>query len=284
MGQGIGEDAEERLILRLAVEPLQRISVDKLRRVLFPSLVSSPLSHGRGVGGEARIPNVLLHHLCHEMRVAPALGVVTVQEVGIVGMCLELTDGTVEAVNAAEVGQRAGRTLAALAGVRIAVGQCGVGIGIVVVPISAGPFAEHARAVAFRLEELGDDGMRHVVGFLPDDVIVGILAEHILSERAAPVLAVAANLGVPRVLARHEGAAAGRTDGTSGVGLREAHPFLRHAVDAGRADETLSVASQVTVAHVVTHYIYNIGVRFGICSHKGQEESRDPSHPTEGKL
>jgi hypothetical protein len=64
-----------------------------------------------------------------------------------------------------------------------------------------------------------------------------------------------------RVLPRHEGAAAWSAHGTAGVSLREAHPLLRHAVYAGRADVPLPVATQVAVAHVVTHYIYYIRIR-----------------------
>ena len=37
--------------------------------------------------------------------VAPAFRVVAIQEIGEVGVCLELTDRTIEAVNAPEVGQ-----------------------------------------------------------------------------------------------------------------------------------------------------------------------------------
>lgn len=52
----------------------------------------------------------------------------------------------------------------------------------------------------------------------------------------------------------------GCADRTSGIGIGEAHPLRSHTVDAGRLDEPLTIAAQIAVAHVVTHYIYNIMV------------------------
>ena len=96
---------------------------------------------------------------------------------------------------------------------------------------------------------------------MPDNVVVGIPLEHVLPEhRAAPILLVAAYLGVACMLACHKGATAGCTHGTSRVGLREAHTLSGHAVYARCRDILLAIASEVAVAHIVAHYIYNVRV------------------------
>ena len=280
MGQGVGEDAKKGLVLSLTVKPLEGIAMNQLSGVLPAPFIA------RAAGVDGRMQDVLLHHLSHQMSVSPAFGVVAVQEVRIIGVCLELADGTVEAVDAPKVGQRAGRALAALAGIRIAVGQFGIGVGIVVVPVSTRPLAEHAGAVAFLFEEFGNDGVCHVVGLLSDDVVVCIVSEHVLPEhRTPPVFLVATNLGMPRMLPRHEGAAAGGTHGTACVSLCEAHAFARHTVDARRRDELLAIAPQIAIAHVVAHYIYYIGV-MGLGGHrKGQRAKEEcPTNHFKGKF
>jgi hypothetical protein len=65
------------------------------------------------------------------------------------------------------------------------------------------------------------------------------------------------------MLSGHEGASARCTHGTTCIGLSEAHPLLRHSVDVRSRDELLPIATEVTIAHVVTHYIYYIGMRLG---------------------
>ena len=91
------------------------------------------------------------------------------------------------------------------------------------------PLADQARRVTGAAENLGD---RQIFG--PE-----------------VVLAVAANVGVAGVQARHEYRARGGADGRTRVELREAHPFPRHAVEVRRPDPSLAVAPEVAVAEVV---------------------------------
>ena len=98
MRESIGEDAQERLVLRLPVEPFKGIAMDEVGRVLRTLLIIC------AAGIYARMLNVLLQDFGHEVRVAPSLRVVAVQEIGEIAVCLELTDRTIKAIDAPEVG------------------------------------------------------------------------------------------------------------------------------------------------------------------------------------
>ena len=113
--------------------------------------------------------------------------------------------------------------------------------------------------IALLLEKFRDDGLCHIVRLLPYDIVVGILAKHILpQDRTTPILAVASYLSMSGMLSCHKGATAGRAHRAAGIGISKSHPFLRHTVDVGSGDEPLPIASQVAITHVVTHYIYYI--------------------------
>ena len=85
---------------------------------------------------------------------------VLIQEVGIVGVSLELADETVVFVDAAFVGRRF-RAL-----------------------VAAGPLAEHTRGVAVLLHDFGQDDVVRVIGFLADEIIV--LADAVLDHGTVP--------------------------------------------------------------------------------------------------
>ena len=98
MRQGVGEDAKERLAFCLPVEPFKGIAMDEVGRVLRTLLIIC------AAGIYARMLNVLLQDFGHEVRVAPSLRVVAVQEIGEIAVCLELTDRTIKAIDAPEIG------------------------------------------------------------------------------------------------------------------------------------------------------------------------------------
>ena len=125
-----------------------------------------------------------------------------VEEVGIVSVGLELTDVAKVFVDAALVGRGDRRFVA------------------------SGPFAEHAGGVAVGFEDFGENLVIHVIGFLsgPSFFEVGVLSIEIGNGLVAPILFVAAHMGVSTVLSGHEGCAGGSRHGATGIGLGEAHP------------------------------------------------------------
>lgn len=72
-------------------------------------------------------------------------------------------------------------------------------------------------------------------------------------------LAVAAEVGVPGMVAGEEDAARGQAGGGAGVVLGEAHPALGHRVEPRGADELLPVAAEVAVAEVVGEDVDEVG-------------------------
>src|SRR5580765_2487441 len=62
---------------------------------------------------------------------------------------------------------------------------------------------------------------------------------------------IAPDGAVAGVQAGHEGAAAGSTDGGSGVTLSKSHPLSGEAIDAGCANQFLPEAANIAVAQVV---------------------------------
>ena len=100
--------------------------------------------------------------------------------------------------------------------------------------------------------------MGGVVRFLAHDGIVGVVA---IADAAAPIFFVGPDMGVAGVLACHEGGARRGRHGAAGIRLGEAHPFGGKAVDVGRGDKLLAVASQVAITHVVAHDVKDIGPR-----------------------
>ena len=174
-----------------------------------------------------------------------------VEEVGIISVGLELTDVSKVLVDAALVGRGDGRFVA------------------------SGPFAEHAGGVAVGFEDFGQNLVVHVIGFLsgPSVLKVGILAVEIGHALVAPIFFVATHVGVSAVLSGHECGARRCGDGATGIGLRETHAFGGHAVDARGRDVLLSVATEIAVAHVVTHDVDDVGalLRMGGEDGKGTE-------------
>ena len=170
-----------------------------------------------------RVFDVLLQNDPDNLRIAGRTAV-AVHEVGIIEVGLELADVAVVLVDAALVGC-GDRTL-----------------------VTAGPLAEHAGRVAVALHNLRKDDVVGVIGLLSRDGILPVLPIHHL---AAPILAVAADMPVARVLPGHQRRPRGGTHRTSGIGLREEHPLAGHAVEVGRLDVFLPVTSQIAVSHVV---------------------------------
>lgn len=225
VGERVGEDAEEGLVGGLTVKPFQSFLVDEVGRVLRPV----------GVVGTIHRPlDVLVEGDAHSGGVAERLAV-AVEEVGIVEMCLELTEIAVVFVDAAGVGCRRASLVA------------------------SGPLAEHSGGIARVVEYLGDDDVGGVVRLLSDNRIVYVVAVAVVEVGLVPVLLVASHMGVARVLAGHEGGARRCRHRRAGVGLREAYALCGEAVDARRGDELLAVAAEVAVAHVVAHDVENVG-------------------------
>lgn len=222
--QGVGKVAEEGLVGRLAVEPIERRLVNEVGRVLLAQFITgSP--HG--------VPDILVERDPHRGRVAQSR-VVAVQEVGIVEVRLKLADVTEELVDPTLVGGR-DRTF-----------------------VTAGPLAEHTGRVAIVLHHLGQDHMIGVVGVLSYHGIVGIDA---ITHLAAlgPILLVATHLAVSRVLPRHDAGPRRGAHGTARIGLGKPHALRGHAVEIGSLDISLSVTPQVTIAHVVAQDKNNVG-------------------------
>ena len=255
MWQGVGKDAHERLLACLAVYPFQCVLVYEVAGILFPVLIVLVARC------HILMKDILLQRVHHHIPVAILLGVVTVEEVGIVGMRLELADVAIIAIHATPVGQGGAAALCALGGVGIAIGIQQVGIGILHVVISSCPLAKHTSVVASFLHQFGDNLMVHQVGFLTNDAIVGIAAKSILLQCPVPILPVAAHMGVPGMLPGHERSTRRRTDRTSGIGLSEAHTFLCHTVKIRSLYQLLAIATKVAITHIIAHDEDDVGAR-----------------------
>ena len=174
MRQGVGEDAEERRVGGLLVEPCHCLLVDEVGGILRAVAVAVAIH---------RVVDVLVErHAAHALVAARAA--VLVEKVGVVEVGLELADVAIELIDAALVG-RGGRTL-----------------------VAARPLAEHARSVALLLEDFGNDDVVHVVRLLSHHGVVGVAAVH-HGAGVAPIFFIAANVGVACVLPGHERGARG---------------------------------------------------------------------------
>ena len=185
------------------------------------------------VGAEHGILDVLFQHLALHSGIARRTAV-AVEEIGEIEVGLELADIAVELINAATVGRGGGAFVA------------------------TGPFAKHTGGVAVVAEDFGQDDVGGVVRFLAHDGIVGVVA---IADAAAPIFLVGPDVGVTGVLACHEGGTRRCRHGAAGIRLGEAHPFGGEAVDVGRGDKLLAVASEVAITHVVAHDVKDIGPR-----------------------
>ena len=247
MGQGVGKDAHEGFLLRLAVNPFQCILVDEVAGILFPVLIVLVARC------HVLVENVLLQRVHHHMPIAILLGVVSVQEVWIVGMRLELADVAIIAIHTTPVGQGGTAALCALGSIGVAVGIEQVGIGVLHVIVSSCPLAEHTRSISSLLHYFRDNLMVQQVWFLAYDTIVGIVAKGVLPQCPMPVLPVAAHMGVTRVLTGHERSTRWCTHRTAGIGLGKAHALLCHTVKVGSLYQLLTIATKVAIAHVIAH-------------------------------
>jgi len=238
----VGEDAEEGLRAALLVEPFHGLVMDEVGGVLRALSVV-------GLGGHA-VLDVFLEDNAMRLGVASRTAE-GVEEVGIISVGLELTDVAKVFVDAALVGRGDGRFVA------------------------SGPFAEHAGGVAVGFEDFGQNLVVHVIGFLsgPSVLKVGILAVEIGHALIAPIFFVATHVGVSAVLSGHERSTRRCGNRATGIGLRETHAFGGHAVDARGRDVLLSVATEIAVAHVVTHDVDDVGalLRMGGEGGKGTE-------------
>ena len=222
MGQGVSKQGEEWLAFLLPVEPLHGAAVNEVGAVLrAPAVVLA--AHC--------VAYVLLQHLAHHGRVAPRAAE-PVEEVGVVEVGLELADVAEELIYAALVG-RAHRAF-----------------------VAAGPLAELCCGVSSVLHDLGQHHVGRVERMLSGDGIFMVLAIH---DIAAPVLAVASDGTVTRVLACHQRCSAGCADGAAGISLREEHALRGQSVDVGSLYVRLAVARQVAISHVVAQDKQDVG-------------------------
>ena len=82
-------------------------------------------------------------------------------------------------------------------------------------------------------------------------------------------------MGVSAVLSGHEGCAGGSRHWATGIGLGKAHPFGGHAVDVRGGDILLAVATEIAVAHIVTHDIDDVGSLLGLGGEGGKGAESD---------
>ncbi len=129
------------------------------------------------------------------------------------------------------------------------------------------PLADRRGRVALSFEQLGDGhlgcGDRLLAGRLPSV----LLPEVIQPSRRQ----VAANVGMPGMLAGHQATPRGGADCVTAVVLRKAHPFRGQAVDVRRPDLLLAVAAQLRVAEVIGENVDDVRrLRGGGRSRHGQ--------------
>ena len=124
--------------------------------------------------------------------------------------------------------------------------------------VSSGPLAEHAGSVAVIFHYFREDDMSGVIWVLSyyGVFIVVAIFHH---RHIAPIFLIAPYLTVSRVLSGHKRSARWSADRASRISLCKAHAFGCHIVDMRSTDVFLAIATQITIPHVVTHYIYDIG-------------------------
>ena len=143
--------------------------------------------------------------------------------------------------------------------------------------VAARPLTEHTDGVAVGFKDFGENLVIHIIGFLsgPSFFEVGILTVEIGDGLVAPILFVAAHVGVSAVLSGHERGARGGRHWATGIGLGEAHAFGGHAVEMGGGDILLTVATEVAVAHIVAHDIDDVGALLGVGGKGGKSAESD---------
>ena len=140
--------------------------------------------------------------------------------------------------------------------------------------ITTCPLAEHTCMVAGSLEDLRQNGYCWVVRFLTYHSVVGILT---ILHTTAPILFIAPYMSVARMLPCHEAGTRRGRNRTACIGRRHAHSLRCQTVYIGSAEMLLAVAGQITIAHIITHDIQDVGLSsFWLChnrnSQKGEEE------------
>ena len=242
MRQGIGEDAQERFLFLLITQPCQRSLVNQVGTVLLAIVI---------ILAKHSMTDILLQHLTHHTGIAQS-SAVTVQEVREVKMGLELADIAIKLFHTTFVGRR-GTTL-----------------------ITTCPLAEHTRMVTGSLEDFRQDRYSRVVWLLTYHGIVGIQT---ILHPTAPILFIAPYMGMPRVLPCHEAGTRRGRNRTACIGRRHAHSLRCQTVYVRRAEMLLAVAGQITIAHIITHDIEDVGLTsLWLChsrnSQKGEKESQ----------
>ena len=135
--------------------------------------------------------------------------------------------------------------------------------------VAARPLTKHARLIAVGFHDFGQKDVVGVVGMLPHNGKVGVLAI-LHGVLGIPIFLVAAHFGVSAVLPCHETRPRRCAHRCSGIGLSEAHTLGSHAVDVGCEDVGLSIAAQIAIAHVVAHDVEDVGLR-GFCGLRRQQ-------------
>ena len=92
-----------------------------------------------------------------------------------------------------------------------------------------------------------------------------------------PVLHIAGHAAANGQAPGEQRGAAGRADGSGDVEVREAHALAGHAVEVGRADARMTVATQVAVAQIVGQNDDQVGQLLGPhCRGRIGQQSQDP--------
>ena len=205
------------MFIILFVNPFQSLVVDDACRILCTFVI---------VFAKHWILNVLLHDVSYYSSIPQSLAV-TVQEVRIIKMCLELANVTIEFINSTFVWCRR-RTF-----------------------VSACPLTENTCIITFIFEHFWKNLMLWIVRFLTNDrkVFVYSIFYH---WHVSPILFVASYVGMSAMLACHDCSTGRSRNRRTSICLRKAHTLFSHLVDVRSMDIWLAIASQVTISHIIT--------------------------------
>ena len=216
MWKRISEEAIKRLFAILLINPLHGFLMNQIGRILRTLFVIIT-KHG--------IIDVVFHYNTYDSGIS-FLFTVSVQEIGIVQMCLKLTYITVKFIYTPFI-------------------RCGAGTFI-----AARPFTENSCNIAVLLHDFGQNNVVFIIRFLSYDREIFIDAVcH--GRNIFPIFFITTHMSMPSVLPGHQRSTGRCTNRTTGISLGKQHTFLRHTVEVGRLDIFLPVTPQVAIAHII---------------------------------
>ena len=174
-----------------------------------------------------RIFDILFHHNTYNTCITQRR-TITIQKIGIIEMCLKLTDISVIFIDSSFI--RSGRRAF----------------------VSPRPFTKHTGCISVIFHYFGQNDMFRIIGMLSDNWKFFIIAIH-HCRRLSPILFITTHFAMSGMLSGHQRCARRCTHRTSGIGLRKAHAFTGHVVNIRGADVWLSIATQISIPHIITH-------------------------------